>query len=431
MKIGWLASLPPSKRERFLDGLEAGDFEKLLRRWRLWSHVYQDPPDGEWALWLMVGGRGAGKTKAGAEWINCEVASGQVRRVGLIGETLHDARSVMVEGISGLLSPVDPAMRPAFDPSLRRLRWKNGTIGEIFSAEDPEQLRGPELDLVWADEFAKWRKPQDVFDMAQMCLRAGEKPRMLITTTPRKRKALMALLDDPANARTKAPTHANSANLSKRFLKQITARYGGTRLGRQELMADILEDDDSALWRRDWIDAGRVHAAPELRRIVVAVDPPVTSGLRSDACGIVAAGRCAAGEIYVLADRTVQGLSPAGWALAVQHAVEAHCADTIVAETNQGGELISALLRQAGAGGVRVKPVQAVLAKAARAGPVAGLYEQGHVHHVGSLPALEDEMCLFGGVEQGSASPDRVDALVWAVNALMPAPEGRPRVRAV
>lgn len=405
------------------------DLKAIELCWRFWSHVYQDPPPGDWSLWLLLAGRGAGKTKAGAEWVNHEVAGGRAGRVGVIGETMHDARAVMVEGRSGLLHPLLPAMRPRFEPSKRQIVWPNGAVGELFSAEDPEQLRGPELDLIWADEFAKWRYPQAAFDMAQMTLRAGLRPRMLVTTTPRRMAALKALLAGPGAVTTRATTADNRMHLAADFLARMDALYGGSRLGRQELMAEILEDDETALWQRDWIDAGRVAAPPALKRVVVAVDPPVTQSAAADACGIVVAGCAADGALYVLADRTVQGLSPAGWAGAVRRAVEAFEVQTIVVETNQGGDLVTALLRQAGGDAVRVKPVRASASKAVRAEPVAMLYEQGRVHHVGALPALEDEMCLFGGEAKGAGSPDRVDALVWALSELMPGREAMARVR--
>jgi predicted phage terminase large subunit-like protein len=430
LRIDWLLSLPECARKAFLSRLTNEELSYLGTHWPFWSHRYQAPPEGDWSLWLFLGGRGAGKTKAGAEWVNRAAAQGEAVRIGIIGETMHDARAVMVEGKSGLLNPMLASMRPRFEASKRRLVWPGGAVGELFSADDPEQLRGPELDLIWADEFAKWRRPQDAFDMAQLTLRGGERPRMLVTTTPRNMAALKALVAAPGTVLTKAATGDNRGHLAGDFLARMTARYGGSRLGRQELMAEILEDDPNALFQRAWIDAGRVAVVPELVRVVVAVDPPVTGGSRADACGIVAAGRAGDGALYVLADRTVQGLSPAGWALAVRRAAESYEAAAIVVETNQGGELVRDLLRGAGADRVPVTAVRAVASKAARAAPVSVLYEQGRVHHVGSLPALEDEMCLFGG-DMGGKSPDRVDALVWALTALAPGRESRVRVRAV
>lgn len=424
-----LAALTPSERRAVMKSLTPDEIDHLNAWWPFWAHKAQMPPPMPWGVWLFLGGRGAGKTRAGAEWVNYLAATGRARRIGLIGETLHEARNVMVEGESGLLRPLDPSLRPRFEPSLRRLRWASGAMAELYSADDPQQLRGPQFDLVWADEFTKWKKPTHAFDMAQMALRLGDAPRMMVTTTPTRGAALRRLMADPATATTHAVTAANARHLPATFLSALQARYGGSALGRQEIEGEILIDDDSALFQRGWIDAGRVAAAPELKRIVVAVDPPVSAGVRSDACGIVVAGVSAAGIVYVLADRTVQGLSPAGWAGAVMRAAAAHEADAIVVETNQGGDLVSDLLRKAGGTRLRVKAVRARASKRMRADPVAMLYEQGRVRHVGSLSALEDEMCVFGGNAQGSASPDRVDALVWAVDELAPVAGVEPRVR--
>lgn len=421
--------LTPSRRTQHLAQLTPDEIRAVNSGWHHWRRPDQTPPDGDWSLWLFMGGRGAGKTKAGAEWVNAMVASGGARRIGLIGETMHDARSVMVEGQSGLLNPHDAGMRPRFEPSKRRLSWVNGAEAFLFSAEDPEQLRGPEFDLVWADEFAKWRHPEAVFDMVQFGLRLGTRPRMMVTTTPRNIPALKRMLVDPKVVVTTARTQDNARHLPARFIERVTQFYGGSRLGRQELSAEILEDDERALWKRGWIDAARVRVVPELVRVVVAVDPPVTAGRRSDACGIVVAGRAGDGALYVLADRTVQGMSPQGWALRAGAAVSAYGAQAVVVETNQGGDLVTALMKEA-APGVRVMPVRATLSKRERAVPVSVLYEQGRVHHVGSLAALEDEMCLFG--VEGGHSPDRVDALVWALSDLAPGRERvGPRVRVV
>jgi phage terminase large subunit-like protein len=430
LKADHIAAMPPEQAEAVVEYLARTDAGAFLRLWRFWSHVYQDPPEGDWSIWLMMAGRGAGKTRAGAEWVNAEAASGRARRIGIIGETMQDARAVMVEGKSGILYPLRTEIRPDFKPALRRLTWKSGAVGELFSADDPDQLRGPEFDLVWADEFAKWRRPGHAFDMAQMGLRLGRHPRMLMTTTPRNIPELKMVLGEATTAVTRAVTADNARHLSPSFLKLVQARYGGSRLGRQELMGEILQDDETALWRRAWIDAARVSGVPALVRVVVAVDPPVTSSARSDACGIIVAGRDAAGEVYVLADRTVQGVSPATWAHRAAQAVKAYEAGAIVVEVNQGGDLVRDLMREA-CPLAPVRTTRASQSKRVRAEPVAVMYEQGRVHHVGSMPELEDEMCLFGSESQ-QGSPDRVDALVWAVNDLAPPrPLVMPRVRVV
>ncbi len=400
-----------------------------MRCWPFLAHAAQLPPEDDWRVWLFMGGRGAGKTRAGAEWVNALAARGAAMRIGLIGATLHETRSVMVEGASGILRPADPAMRPRYARSTRRLTWPSGAVAEILSAERPATLRGPQFDLVWADEYAKWRHPDAAFDIVQMGLRLGARPRMLVTTTPNRTPALRKLLGDPATALTHAATGTNAVWLSPQFMRDLNAMFGGTALGRQEIGGELLQDAEDAMFRRAWIDAARVGVAPDLKRIVVAVDPPVSHGPRADACGIVVAGRARDGEIYVLADRTVQGLSPDGWAKRVMQAADAYEADAVLVETNQGGDVLRGMLANAGGGRMRVTPLHAQDSKRLRAGPVSQLYEQGRVHHVGALNALEDELCLFGSKDAGSKSQDRVDALVWAVNDLAPVVAMEPKVR--
>ncbi len=374
-----------------------------------------------------MGGRGAGKTFAGSAFVVSEVRSGRARRVALVGETLHDARAVMIEGASGVLAAC-ARWRPRFEPSKRRIVWRNGAVAEFFSGDDPESLRGPQFDLAWCDEFAKWREPQAAFDMLQMALRLGARPRAMVTTTPRNIGPLKRLIAAPDTIVTRAGTAANAANLAPDFLARMALRYGGSALGRQELDGEIVEDDAGALWRRAWIDAARAREAPELERVVVAVDPPAGAGEGADACGVIVAGR-AGGEAFVLADRTTQGLSPMGWAGAAARAFDEFEADAIVVEVNQGGELAKQALAQARPG-APVRAVRASRGKAARAEPVALLYERGRVRHVGSLAALEDEMCAFDGARSAGRSPDRVDALVWALTHLMLDGEaGAPRLR--
>lgn len=398
--------------------------------WEFLRNEAQTPPEGDWNIWLFMGGRGAGKTRTGAEWVNRIASAGGARRVGLIGATMREARAVMVEGDSGLLNTSFPAERPAFARDAGRLKWKSGAVGEIFSAAKASMLRGPQFDLIWADEFAKWGEAQAAFDTVMMGLRLGEKPRMLVTTTPARVPHVQALAADASVRQSRAPTRANGWRLAPGFVESLEARYGTSAIARQEIGGEMLEDDETALFRRAWIDAARVTLTPKLKRVVVGVDPPVSSGRKADACGIVAAGVCAAGEVYVLADLTVRGLTPAGWAKKVQRAVDMHEADAIIVESNQGGELVSDLLKKSADGGARVTRVHAKASKRTRAEPVALLYETGRVHHVGLLRELEDEMCLFGGEAGGGASPDRVDALVWAVNALT-GKAGEPWVRGI
>jgi phage terminase large subunit-like protein len=385
----------------------------------------------------MLGGRGAGKTRAGAEWVRELVLSQALRpsdgelRIALVGETLADVRDVMVNGDSGLRRLDWGSQKYArWVGSQRRLEFPNGARAYAFSSEDPESLRGPQFSAAWCDELAKWKYPDATWDMLQFGLRLGTKPRQVVTTTPRSLPLLKRILNDPATVITRART-VDNLNLAEAFLKHVLARYAGTRLGRQELDAEILEERSDALWKRSDIERCRVIVAPELRRIVVAVDPPASSGEGSDACGIVAAGIGTDGFGYVLHDATAGKLSPARWAeraIDLFHRLEA---DRIVAEVNQGGEMVEAVIRNADES-VPVTTVHASRGKWLRAEPVAALYEQGRVRHVGAFPDLEDEMCDFslGGLSSGR-SPDRLDALVWALSALMLTKEGKPRIRGI
>lgn len=387
----------------------------------------------------MLGGRGAGKTRAGAEWVREVVLSRGVKegeaieRIALVGETMADVRDVMVHGESGLMRlDWGRKEKPRWIGWKRRLELPNGALALAFSSEDPESLRGPQFSLAWCDELAKWRYPDATWDMLQFGLRLGTRPRQVVTTTPRAVPLLKRILEDTAHTRTtKARTADNAKNLAEAFLTRVVARYQGTRLGRQELDAEFLEERTDALWKRSDIEACRVSAAPEMRRIVVAIDPPASSGEGSDACGLVAAGIGADGFGYVLCDATEGRLSPARWAkraIDLYHRLEA---DRLVAEVNQGGEMVEAVIRQADSS-VPIEKVRAYRGKYLRAEPVAALYEQGRVKHVGAFPELEDEMCDFGlgGLSSGR-SPDRVDALVWALSTLMLTKEGKPRVRGI
>jgi len=424
--------LPDAEKPPFLTSLT----ERYLDRWRkLWgafSLEHQSEPllaqDGRpWTTWLILGGRGAGKTRAGAEWVRAQ-ASDPHARIALIGETHRDVRAVMVEGVSGLLAVHEDCERPDWSTSRGLLTWPNGAIGQTFSAEEPDSLRGPQFSAAWCDELAKWRHAEATFDMLQFGLRLGTRPRQVITTTPRPIPFLKRLIADPATALTHAPSAANAKNLAPAFLETIVKRYQGTQLGRQELEGEIIEERTGALWKRATLEACRVAAAPACGRIVVAVDPPGSAEKDSSACGLVAAGRH--GElVYVLADETAAGLSPAGWAnkaIALWRRLQADC---LVVEANQGHDMVRAVIRSEDAN-VPVVPVHATRGKYPRAEPVAMLYEQGRVKHVGVFRDLEDEMCDFGpdGLSSGR-SPDRLDALVWAVSALTFNARPQPRVR--
>lgn len=419
--------MSPERRARFLDELSADDADALCRDWRVWARDEQLAPEGDWRIWLFLGGRGAGKTRAGAEWVLDGVFRGAMRRIALVGATHADVRDVMIEGPSGLLA-CGEGRGLRYESSKRQVTWPDGATAHGFSAEEPDGLRGHQFDGGHCDEFAKWREPQRALDMLLMALRIGDAPRAVVTTTPRNIPALKALLAAPGVVVTRASTFANAANLAPAFLAHMQAQYAGTRLGRQELDAELIEDNESALWRREWIERARLREAPDLPRIVVAVDPPASDSERADACGIVVAGRSEDGRGYVLADRSAQGLSPLGWATRVAEAYETFSADAIVAEANQGGAMVEAVIRQA-APNAAIRLVHASRAKRARAEPAAALYERGLVHHAGVFPELEDQLCQYDG---SGASPDRLDALVWALAELFPLRgSGNPRVRVV
>ncbi|WP_455709954.1 DNA-packaging protein [Nitratireductor aquimarinus] len=410
----------------------------IEREWLGSARLAQYPLGAIFDSWLVMGGRGAGKTRLGAEWVNALVRglppfSGGRRygRLALIGETLTDAREVMVEGPSGVLA-VSRGARPRFEASRRRIVWENGAVAHLFSAEDPDSLRGPQFDAAWCDELAKWRLADATFDMLQFGLRLGERPRQLLTTTPRPIPLIRRLMDDPHVTVTRMRTDENRDNLAPGFIRAIRQRYAGTRLGRQELDGELIEDRPDALWTRAMLEAaGCAERAGDLRRIVVAVDPPAASGRRSDACGLVAAGLDAAGHGVVLCDETVKGAKPQEWAARAVALYRRLVADCLVAEVNQGGEMVATVIATVDAS-VPVKAVRATRGKWLRAEPVAALYEQGRVRHAERFPALEDEMCDFGldGLS-GGHSPDRVDALVWALSELMLSNRREPRVRAL
>jgi phage terminase large subunit-like protein len=351
------------------------------------------------------------------------------RHIALVGETAADVRDVMIEGVSGLLAVHPPGCRPQWTPSRRRVEWPNGAVALVFSAEDPEALRGPQFDAAWSDEIGKWRRADETWDMLQFGLRLGGNPRQVATTTPRPVPLIKRLLSDPRCVVTRARTRDNAWNLAPAFLDTVVGRYAGTRLGRQELDGEMVEERADALWTRALIEASRGPAPAQLARIVVAVDPPASSRAGADACGIVAAGIDGEGGLHVLADETAQGLRPAQWATRAVELFRRLEADAIVVEVNQGGEMVEAVLRDIDPT-APVVSVRATRGKYLRAEPVAALYEQGRVRHAVPLAHLEDEMCDFapGGLSNGR-SPDRLDALVWALTHLAFTRRGTPRVR--
>jgi phage terminase large subunit-like protein len=428
-----LANAPLKDRIRIINAMSPIDLLKLDARFEPWAHEGQLPPEGEgWRVWLMMAGRGFGKTRAGAEWVHALANAKRGVRIALVGATMHEARSIMVEGVSGLLRVAKlNGERLVWEPSLGKLRWRNGSEAQLFSGENPDGLRGPEHDFAWADELAKWAQPEDAWSNLQMGLRRGPRARALITTTPRSMSLLERIRDDKWTVMTSGRTDEN-INLDDRYVEVMTATYGGTRLGRQELDGELIADVEGSLWPRDLIERSRVDRPPVFDRIVVGVDPPAGVGEGCDACGIVVAGR-SEGRLYVIADESCQGLSPDGWARRVAAAVARWDADMVVAEANNGGAMVDSVL-QAAEVGVRVRLVHASKGKAARAEPISLRFESGRAFFAGSFPQLEDELAGLttgGGYQGPSRSPDRADAMVWAMTELSETRSGVPRVRAL
>lgn len=435
----------PETVDEFLQGLSDEALMALPWLFEFWALPHQLPPEGVWKTWVIMGGRGAGKTRAGAEWVRAQVEGarpldpGAARRVALVGETVDQVREVMIFGASGILACSPPDRMPVWEAGRKRLVWPNGAVAEVYSAHSPESLRGPQFDAAWVDELAKWKKAEEAWDMLQFALRLGDNPRQVVTTTPKNVGVLKAILKNPSTVLTQAPTEANKAYLAASFLEEVRARYAGTRLGRQELDGVLLEDAEGALWTTAGLEACRARVPEKLSRVVVAVDPPVTGHAGSDECGIVVVGALTEGapsqwRAHVLEDASVSAASPADWARAAISAMERHGADRLVAEVNQGGDLVESVVRQIDPM-VPFRAVRASRGKTARAEPVAALYEQGRVHHGRDLGALEDQMCRMTvrGYE-GKGSPDRVDALVWALTELMVEPAAkwrRPQVRSL
>jgi phage terminase large subunit-like protein len=430
----WNALLGGANRKAALLALSGSEVHRLTASWLGKAHKAQLPPEtDDWRTWLFLGGRGAGKTRAGAQWLGARAMAGQ--RLALVGPTLHDVREVMVEGPSGLIATADPDNRPTYEVSRRRLRYPSGAVAFAFSAEDPDSLRGPQFHHAWADEFCAWPQAGTVLAQLRLGLRLGPRPQLVITSTPKPARALRLLMAEPDLTVSRAPTEENANNLSPAFLHGLQRLYGGTRLAAQELDGIVVEADGQALWRAGDFPPLRSPPPDRLDRIVLAVDPTASAG--GDACGLVVAGRLG-DRAHVLADRTVRGLSPLGWAKRAAETAEAFGVDLVVAEANQGGEMVSTLLRLADCP-APVKLVRASVSKRLRAEPVAALYEQGRVRHAPGLGALEEELMALGAADSDgaptrdrsgadSSSPDRADALVWALTELLLEHGPGPRV---
>lgn len=399
-----------------LSPLDQAILNEVSTRWSIIARNNQRPPEGDWNFWLILAGRGFGKTRTGAEWV-CEIAKTHPgTRIACIAPTAADARDIMTEGESGILAVSPLNNKPLYEPSKRRITWKNGSMATLYSAEEPNRLRGPQHEFMWCDELAAWKYPE-TWDMALFGLRLGDHPRACITTTPRPTKLVKGVMKDPSCVVVRGSTYENRDNLAPSFFETIIKKYEGTRLGRQELNAEILEDVDGALWTRDMIDRCRIMRddIPEIVRIVVAIDPAVTSGEDSAETGIIVVGLGKDGFGYVIQDCSLTA-SPLGWATKGVMAYKKHIADRIIGEANNGGDLIETIIRSVDPS-VSYKKVYASHGKTIRAEPIAALYEQGRIRHVGSFPELEDQLCEW---VQGDKSPDRLDALVWGLTEIMP-----------
>ena len=426
-----LASQAASAQTGVVNGLTDGVQRSLLLDWIGWAEPGQVPPPGDWRVWLLRGGRGFGKTRSGAEWVTMLARDNPALKIALVAATLSDARRVMVEGESGLLGVAGLAEPVTWHRSTGEFAFASGARAYVYSADRPDSLRGPQHHVAWCDELAKWRYGEAAWDNLWMGLRLGDRPQVVVTTTPRPVPLMRKIMALPGCVQTRGATRDNRY-LPETFLASVEAEYAGTRLGRQELEGEMLEDHEGSLWTRAMLDACRVETVPTVRRVVVAVDPPASAG--GDACGIVAAALGEDGVGYVLEDASVVRASPAGWAAAVAACAQRHGADRVVAEKNQGGDMVGEVLRGADTA-LPVRLVHASRGKLARAEPVAALYEQGRVRHVGRLAALEEELAgmVVGGVYAGPGrSPDRADALVWAITELMLRERpGKAMVRAI
>jgi phage terminase large subunit-like protein len=406
-----------------IESLSSSEADALLYTWSEWVRDNQRPPEGDWATWLILAGRGFGKTRVGSETVRRWVQNFPF--VNLIGATSDDARDIMIEGESGILAICPRQERPEYLPSKRCLEWPNGARSLIFTADEPERLRGKQHMKLWCDELGSWRRPE-AFVQAMLGLRLGALPQAVVTTTPKPVRLIRELIADTGTVTTRGSTYDNRGHLAPGFFARIINRYEGTRLGRQELNAELLDDVEGALWSGELIEAARVRKAPDMARIVVAIDPATTSGEDSDETGIVVAGRGVDGHAYVLRDLSCR-LSSNGWGNRAVNAYREFRADRIVAEVNNGGDLVENVIRVIDRN-ISYKAVHASRGKIVRAEPISALYEQKRVHHVGLFAELETQMCSFVP-DNFDGSPDRVDALVWALTELMVSPMAVPNIR--
>ena len=421
--IDRLRPLPHAQRvaavDAYLQLLDEPERLRLQYAWELHARESQMPPEGDWDTWLILAGRGFGKTRTGAEWVRAQVENNQAGRIALVARTIPEAQSVMIEGESGIINVSPPWNQPIYEPSKRKLTWPNGAFALAFSSHEPDQLRGPQFDAAWCDELASWEYPNESWDNLAFALRLGHRPRSVVTTTPKPIEIVRSLPNRPGVHVTRGSTYDNQDNLPPTLFTQLIDQYDGTSIGRQEIYAELIDEDEDALWKREWIEKARLSAYPPIARIVVSVDPAMSSKPTSSETGIVVVGADMHREhAYVLADESAR-LTPQGWALRTVHLFDKFGATRIIAEDNAGGDLVRSTLKAAVPRTLPYKGIKARSGKRIRAEPVAALYEQGRVHHVGRFPKLEDQMCTWTPDLGPSHSPDRADALVHAITELM------------
>jgi phage terminase large subunit-like protein len=414
-----IAKLPPHLREYVLEGISEAEFEAIGADWNFWARPEQLPPPGNWTTWLILAGRGFGKTRSGAEWVRSKVERGDAGRIALVGRSAADVRDIQVEGESGLIATASPHFRPKYLSSKRRVEWPNGAYALMFSSEEPDGLRGLQHDLAWSDELASWKYIDDTWSNLQLGLRLGANPQNLVSTTPKPVKRIRLLVNRAKLVGsnivvTKGSSYANRANLSPAFFEEIVSEYEGTRLGQQELYAEILDDVPGALWRRWMFEPGRRIRPMDLRRVVVAIDPAVSTGEGSAQTGIIVVGEDTLQRYFALADRTLRG-TPNEWANAAIDAYHEFEADRVIGEVNNGGDMVEAVVKNIDEN-IPFKSVRATRGKMLRAEPIATLYEKGRGFHPYPLVDLEDQLCNW---EHGSdILVDRLDALVWGMTYL-------------
>ena len=416
-------SLPQDQRgsttRAYQRNLPKWEAAELTYNWRLHARDSQLPPEGDWDTWLILAGRGFGKTRTGAEWVRDQVENKQAHRIALVARTLDEAQSVMIEGESGIVNISPPWDKPIYEPSKRKLTWPNGAHALAFSSHEPDQLRGPQFDAAWCDELASWEYPSQTWDNLTFALRLGRRPRSVVTTTPKSIELVRSLPNRPGVQVTRGATYENQDNLPPAYFNQLIEQYDGTRIGQQEIYAELIDEDEDAIWKREWIEKARLSSHPPISRIVVAIDPAMSTKPNSSETGIVVVGAdMRRKHAYVLADESGK-LTPNSWALRAAHLFDKFNATRIVAEDNAGGDMVKSTLKNAVDRTLPYKGIKARRGKYIRAEPVAALYEQGRVHHIGRFPQLEDQMCTWTPDLGPSNSPDRADALVHAITELI------------